>query len=240
MAFRREWFPSDTIKLINRSEDFLVRGGRLQTPASAGEQSKNGAHGIGRHLLASGPGALGKGVSTADFRDRFLNAADKVSSVWLGKGDMTILLCELLNSRIGQAALRKLDLGVHRVVIHYLNQKAMAHLTGSVSMQQSTIQVTPARKILTDFKIFNKHNGEYIKTIKKPSTIPEVRRGIVKDVEIGMVHAVLDRHSAGLHIQTLFPSSEMAESSMDWSIGRMSMRGAYIGDTLIERALPPQ
>ncbi|WP_415256254.1 hypothetical protein [Sulfitobacter sp.] len=51
MALKREWFPSDTIKLINRSEDHLVRGGGLQTPAAADEEGEKGAHSIGRHLL---------------------------------------------------------------------------------------------------------------------------------------------------------------------------------------------
>jgi hypothetical protein len=238
MALKREWFPSDTIKLINRSEDHLVRDGRLQTPAAAGEDPTKGAHAIGRHLLSSAPGALGNGVTTADFRDRFLDAAGNVSSVWLGKGDMSMLLCEMLNSRIGQAALNNLDLGVRRIAVHYLNLKALSHMTGNLTMQESNMHVTPASETLVDFVVTNSKTGAYIKTIQRRQVIPAVRTGVVTVVDIGMVHAVLDRHGANLHLQTLFPSSELAESTMDWRIGSVSMRGAFVSDSLTERVIP--
>jgi uncharacterized protein YbcI len=115
---------------------------------------------------------LGHGVSVTDFRDRFLDVPDNVSSVWLGKGDMSMLLCELLNSRIGQAALNKLDLGARRIAVHYLNLKALSHMTGNLTMQESNIHVTPASETFTDVEYRNPNTGQLMNTVRKMTVIP--------------------------------------------------------------------
>src|SRR5690606_16973203 len=119
--------------LINRSEALAVRNGVRGTASALGVEDKHTAHTIGRHLVKGSPGALGLGIEFSAFRDRFLEAPDNLSSAWAGKGEMAILLCELLNSDIGQLALGHLDRGVHRVMVHYLNLGKLAGLFGGLA-----------------------------------------------------------------------------------------------------------
>jgi hypothetical protein len=236
MVLKREYYPSDTLKLINQSESFLVRGGARTTPAAAGTDEKYGAHTIGRHLLKGAPGALGLGVPMTEFRDRFLNSPDNLSSAWAGKGEMAILLCELLNSDMGQLALEQLDKGVHRVMVHYLNLGKLGALfdglAGSVKFQESQIKVTPASEIVVLEPIINSKTNQPVlvngvpKT--RPKTIPVPRMAVadVKAKQIASVNAVLDRFGSSLHLQTFFPSSDAAVSYAEWRVGGVGIVAA--------------
>ena len=221
----REYFPSDTIKLINQSEGMMVRNRLRLTPAQAGESAHNSAHAIGRHLLKGAPGALGGGIAHTAFADRFLtdpldsNGQPRLSSAWSGKGEMAIMLCELLNSDIGQLALKAMDRGIRRVFIHYMNEgKLNALLKGSTTFKESQVQVTPASQVLID-KTFQTSKGPLTKQIAQK--IPESRKSDVKARDIASVNAVIDPHRGGLHIQTLYPSSDASASFCEWFIGSM-------------------
>jgi hypothetical protein len=136
MPFRREYFPSDTLKLINKSEGKLVRDGVQRDPTPDEKLKGVQAHSVGRHLVKDAPGGLGHGAARDQIRDRFLgDPYDDMSSGWLGKGDMSILLCELLNSAVGQAGLGALDNGAGRVAIHYVNEGKLARLFGGLAGQ---------------------------------------------------------------------------------------------------------
>lgn len=120
--FLREYFPSDTIKLINQSE------GRAGVSGKA-------AHALSRHLLARSPGAVlynhttakigGIGVGGEAFRDRFKNASPQasgdmpVNSGWIGKGGMGMQLAE---TSITPAT-------VQEVLVNTLNPKTGAQIT---------------------------------------------------------------------------------------------------------------
>lgn len=237
----REYFPSDTIKLINQSEGMMVRNRRRLTPAQAGESDHNSAHAIGRHLLKGAPGALRHGIGHIAFADRFLsdpldsNGQPRLSSAWSGKGEMAIMLCELLNSDIGQVALRAMDRGVKRVFIHYMNEgKLNGLLKGSTKFKQSQINVTPASQVLIE-KTFNTSNGPLTKKIAQK--IPESRKSEVKAQEIASVNAVIDPHRGGLHIQTLYPSSDASASFCEWFIGTMRVVSVVDGGGKVREKL---
>lgn len=72
--YQREYYPSDTIKIINQSEGLLVRNKIRMTALAANEPGKRAAHAVGRHLLEKSPGALGLGIGENDFKDRFKNS----------------------------------------------------------------------------------------------------------------------------------------------------------------------
>lgn len=219
----REYYPSDTIKLVNRSEGMMVRNRVLQTPVQAGESAHNSAHAIGRHLLKGAPGSLGQGVAAGAFADRFLsdpldsNGAPRLSSAWSGKGEMVIMLCELLNSDIGQIALKAMDRGVRRVFIHYLNQGKLAGLLrGSTTFKESQINVTPPKQVLIE-KTFQTKSGPLTKMIAQ--NVPGSKLAVVTARQIASVNTVIDAHRDGLHIQTLYPSGDMSASFCEWFIG---------------------
>lgn len=242
MALQREYFPSDTLKLINQSESYLVRGGKRQTPSQAGEDEDKGAHSIGRHLLKGAPGARGLGIGYEEFRDRFLNSPENLSSAWIGKGEMAILLCELLNSDVGQLALQQLDNGVRRVVVHYLNQGKLKNLfyglAGKARFKESEIIVTPASQKIVLKDIYNSKTGAFIKQIQQTVTIPKSSVAQVKAKDIASVNAVLDRYGSNLHLQTLYPSSEAATSYAEWRVGSVQVIAAFDKGTLITRMAP--
>ncbi|WP_010588430.1 hypothetical protein [Schlesneria paludicola] len=219
--FRREYYPSDTIKLINQSEGKLGVSGKA-------------AHAIAEHLMKGSPGAVlwnnvtldrqSVGISKDGFRDRFKESPGTANSGWLGKGDMTILLCELLNSDVGQEALGALDGGVKRVEIHYLNLKKLAKLFGGladVNMNLSNWLVTPAREDMVD-KTFTNGKGESITRKVKVKTA-KVVTSVVKAVDLASVHAVLDVMGTRLHLQTLFPDNSTIESRANWTVGQVNV-----------------
>jgi hypothetical protein len=244
MALAREYFPSDTIKIINQSESLMVRNGRRMTNMVT---EGNVAHSIGRHLLRGAPGSRGLGIGEKDFADRFLNSPENLSSAWMGKGEMAILLCELLNSEIGQLALRRLDTGVPRVVVHYLNQSKLAALLHGAQFKESRVIVTPASEKIVLEKLFNSKTGAPImvngvqKETQRKIPIPRTASSEVKAKQIIAVNAVLDRFnspSSGLHLQTLYPSSEATESYAEWRVGGVSMTAGFSKGQVVERMMP--
>jgi hypothetical protein len=219
----REYFPSDTIKLINRSEGMMVRNRAQVTPVQANEPTHNAAHAIGRHLLQNAPGSLGLGVAAGAFADRFLsdpldsNGQPRLSSAWSGKGEMAIMLCELLNSDIGQLALASMDRGVRRAFIHSLNQGKLAGLLhGSTTFKESKINVTPPQTVLVE-RTFQTSKGPITRSIRQ--NVPGSKASQVTAQQIASVNAVIDVYRGGLHIQTLYPSSDMSASFCEWFIG---------------------
>ncbi len=203
MVLIREYFPSDALKLINRSESMVVRAGVRSTTVKAGVKDKFGAHSVGRHLLKGAPGSLGGGVPFNQFKDRFLNSPGNLSSAWAGKGDMAISLCELLNSTIGQFALGKMEAGVGRVVVHYHNEGSLAGLfsglAGSMQFHESRVNKTSVGA----------------KSSQKTSSVTTSK--------IVAVVAVLDRFGSSLHLQTLFPSSDGSRSNASWLVGNVNV-----------------
>jgi hypothetical protein len=261
MPLAREYFPSDTLKLINKSEHLAVRGGLRDTITALGVDEKYGAHTIGRHLVNRLPGrkgttgALGIGVKFEDFRDRFLNSPENKSSAWAGKGEMAILLCEMLNSAIGQYALALLDKGTSRVVVHYFNERKLAGLFGGLAggalFQESSIIVTPASEALQAVLLTKKDGTAVIdpktglqKSIMKKVTTPKSSVADVKAKDIVAVNAVLDRFNNGggvsLHLQTFYPSAEAVTSYCEWSMGLMSLVGTVEPTGKIRRTMLPQ
>jgi hypothetical protein len=248
MALCREYFPSDTIKLINQSEGRMVRNNKITTPAMAGEPGDRAAHSIGRHLLAGSPGGLGLGIGQDDFANRFLsNPLDdegraRASSVWIGKGEMAILLCELLNSDCGQIGLKALDQGAKRVFVHYINLGKLSNLYsrfGALKFNESTIAITPSSEILEDKTFHNPKTGvDIIKKVKR--RIPEVRKSNVTAKEIGAINAVIDRFSSGLHVQTLYPSGDAVASYAGWSIGGVEITAWADTKGKVQQKLSPR
>ena len=221
--FRREYYPSDTIKIVNQSE------GKVGSTGKA-------AHAIAEHLMKGSPGAVlygvaeslakggvrvnNVGISKDDFRDRFKESPGTANSGWLGKGDMSLLLCELLNSDVGQEAMGALDTGVQRVEVHYLNEKKMAKLfggLGAVGMNQSNWLVTPAKTEMVTKSVVNK-KGDTV-TFQARVTTPKVVTPSVKATDLASIHAVLDNMAGRLHLQTLFPDNQTVESHAKWRLG---------------------
>lgn len=247
MAYRREYYPSDTIKLINESEGNLVRNRTRSTPAEVGEIAAHGAHAMSQHLVKGAPGSLGHGVASDTARDRFVNnptyddGSPRFNSIWLGKGDMSILLCETLNSPIAQEALGALDRGVHRVAIHYLNLGKLAGLfsgLGKVGVKVSEVAVTPEHYITEQKSFFNpKQNITITKDIRR--RIPVSRVANLRLEDIAAVHTVLDAFGDGLHVQTLYASHEAVPDNAGWRIGAVNIK-VVIGsdDVPIYQTLP--
>jgi hypothetical protein len=225
MPLQREYFPSDTIKLINASESQVVRSGARSSTIAAGVDDRFGAHSIGRHLLKGAPGSLGEGVPFNEFKDRFLSSPEMMSSAWAGKGEMATCLCELLNSTIGQFALGQLDRGVHRIVVHYLKEGTLdglfGGLAGAAKFDQSRVQVRPASIQKEQVTVMAKGVA---KTFEKKVQVPRQVTASVARTQIVSVNAVLDRFVGGLHLQTLFPSSDATQSYAEWRISTISMR----------------
>lgn len=225
--FRREYYPSDTIKIVNQSE------GKLGTTGKA-------AHAIAEHLMKGSPGAVSydmarsqaeggvqmnsAGIGASAFLDRFKEAPGTANSGWLGKGDMAVMLCEVLNSEVGQEALGALDGGVQRVEVHYLNEKKLAKAfggLGGVGMKQSLWTLTPATSVMVTKTAVNK-KGETV-SYKAKQTTPKSVDGAVKALDLTTIHAVLDGIDGRLHLQTLFPDNNTVESHAKWRLGTGTM-----------------
>jgi len=235
MTYARDYTAGEALKMINRSEHLVVRDGRRGTAAEFGVDDDYTAHTLSRHLLKGSPGALGQGVAHDTFRDRFLGSPDNKNSGWAGKGEMALLLCEALNSEVGQFALRQLDKGVARVMIHYLNLGKLRALTGGPKLKEASYDVTPAKEVVALEPIFNSKTNTPIidsktglqKTKQIKTIIPKSMTGKVTAADIASVNVVLDRFSAGeLHLQTFFPSSEATESYCEWMLGMVKIVAA--------------
>ena len=244
MALQREYYPSDTLKLINQSESLVVRNAVLGNATTMGVEDKYVAHTIGRHLVKGSPGALGLGVPLAEFRDRFLNAPDNVNSAWAGKGEMAIILCELLNDQAGQYALGLLDGGVGRVVVHYLNAGKLAALHKNAKFKESIVTVIPASTQLIDVAIMNPKTNQPVmvngvpKTVQRSVTTPKQASASVKAADIASVNAVLDCYGqSSLHLQTFYPSSEMVTSYVEWNVGTLSKVATFDGGFVAVKTL---
>lgn len=244
MPYAQDYTAAAALKLINQSEHLAVRGGVRGTAAAMGVDDDKVAHTISRHLLKGSPGALGQGVASDTFRDRFLDSPDTKNSGWAGKGEMALLLCEALNSEIGQHALRQLDKGIGRVMIHYLNLGKLALITGKVKLKESSYNVTPARDIVTLVPIMNTRTNTPIldktgtpRTRPETKTIPRSVVGKVTAQDIASVNAVLDRFAGGeLHLQTFFPSTESKESYAEWTLGMVKITAAFERGALLSKA----
>ncbi|MCK5122076.1 MAG: hypothetical protein KAQ91_08830 [Methylococcales bacterium] len=246
MALKREYYPSDTLKLINTSESLVVRN-KIRGNASTFQDvdDKYFSHTIGRHLLKGTPGSRGLGIQKDEFRDRFLNAPDNVNSGWAGKGEMAILLCELLNSDAGQYALGLMDRGIGRVVVHYLNEGKLANLTYGAKLQESRVTVTPASVQVIQEALINRRTNQPVlvngvqKIINKSITIPKQSVAQIKANDIATVNAVLDCFgNKSLHLQTFFPSSEAVTSYVEWSVGPVRHVGTFDKGTVNIKILP--
>jgi hypothetical protein len=245
MPYAREYSAADALRMINRSEALVVRNGVRGTGAALGVDEDYTAHTISRHLLKGSPGARGAGVAFDAFRDRFLGSPENRNSGWAGKGEMAILLCEALNSVIGQHALGQLDKRVTRVMVHYLNLGKLAALTGRVALKESSYAVTPAHDIVNLVPVMNTKTNQPVMVKGVAKMIPvktHVDRSVAAKVtaaDIASVNLVLDRFGAGeLHLQTFFPSSEASASYAEWTLGMMKIVAAYDGSRVLSRMMP--
>ena len=209
MAYAHECTAAQALRMINQSEHLVVRGGRRGTATEMGVDDDNTAHSLGRHLLKGSPGSRGAGVAPDVFRDRFLGSPENKNSGWAGKGEMALLLCEALNSEVGQFALRQLDKGVSRVMIHYLNLGKLRALTRDAKLKEASYDVTPAREVVTLEPIINSKTGAPIldpktglqRTKPNKTITPRTVTGKVTAADIASVNVVLDAFGGGeLHL----------------------------------------
>lgn len=199
MALKREYYPSDTIKILNESE------GRAGVSGKA-------AHAISRHLRNSATGGRHTGVSKETFANRFADdpfdehGNQRQNSGWLGKGDMSILLCELLNSAYGQHALGGLDQGAQRASVQYYFKHGKDFHGNAFDGASAEFRIAATAPTIVRH---NDHPNNPLRgqirsiTINKPKVTGVVR---MKDV-LGAV-AVLDNLGGTLHLQTFFPLFE--------------------------------
>ena len=221
MAFVREYYPSDAIKILNESE------GREGSSGKA-------AHSMSRHLRHApakdysqdnkGVGALHNGVSASTFAKRFENnplyddGNYRINSGWLGKGDMALLLCQLLNSPAGQAGLRGLDEFSTRAMVQTYFA-APTDLNGNkLGGAVAEIRTSAVAPTLTYHPVNAHHplSGQ-LKSIKinKP-----VYKGVIRYKDIVGAVAVLDKLGNTLHLQTFFPLFTVSGQPMaEYDIG---------------------
>ena len=227
MTVKREFTTAQALQLINASEGNIVRDGRMRKA----DHDEPGAHSLGRHLVSAGniKGVPSGPQAGADFvKNRFINSPDMVSSAWYKKGDMAIRLAEALNSKIGQKALEAIDnQGLTRIVIHYINQNTMSHPTGLFDPSHMSVDytVTPDSFKTEDVDIYNKKVSPpiFIKTIQKKKKIKGFTTPNVSDKDVVGIHLVLDVYPGDkLHLQTLFPSFELAANSFEYSVWDVS------------------
>jgi|GEM_PF-5294459 len=239
MPLKRSYTAAQALKLINQSE------GR------AGISGK-GAHAVSRHLLQGTPGAglwnpgAGtfdpKGASGTFVRDRFVNdptdadGSYRKSSAWMGKGDMAVMLTDLLNSAIGQAALEALDAGADRVSVNYVNEGKLSRHFGGFKMRSGEIDHLYASKLQFKTTTLKDSLGKpvFVDPADKSKGVVKILKevvksqwrgyGMLKDRDVVGINAVLDKISGGtLHLQTLYPSMELSGSAAGYSLGTMKV-----------------
>lgn len=232
MPIAREYTAAQALRLINESEGQIVRDANRRQPNKDEIADELYAHAMGRHLVSSGllgasqgGGPSGPQAGLAAIRDRFLSAPTNVSSGWFRKGDMAVRLCELLNSRIGQAALAELDKGVNRVAIHYVNKNKMGTGLFNPKHASASYQVTPATEtMVTKSVTFQSKTGPVIKNITQKVKTPMSVKPVLKSEDVVGIHAVIDRVGTnGIHLQTLFPSATLDADSADYCVGDLKM-----------------
>lgn len=228
MGVAREYTAAQALAILNASEGLIVRDRMRRAPLA----DESPAHAFGRHLMHGGHYGKGSGYAPmthaageAGIRDRYLGAPENISSGWYRKGDMAIRLVEVLNSAIGQEALRTLDRGARRVSIHYLNRAVMKVATAKGNLfdpghASASYDVKPASSKLVPEDIYNKKTGEFIKRLYKPVVTPKTVTAVLDEKRVVGIHAVLDRFGAdSLHVQTLFPSLDLDLECFDYEMG---------------------
>ncbi len=196
MPFKREYYPSDALKILNRSEGRAGISGQL-------------AHAIKRHLRNSATGGQHTGVSKEVFARRWeANPIDedgnyRVNSGWLGKGDMALLLCQLLNSECGGFGLEALDRGVQRVTVRHYFRDATDffgnQLTGAVA--ELRVSANAPTLVYHDNHPNNPLRGQ----IRSITINPPTYKGVIRMKDVMGAVAVLDNLGGELHLQTFYP-----------------------------------
>lgn len=233
MSFAIEYNAANAIRLINKSEGSSLSNGARKP------DTEHGGHAIGRHLVQTFSGGNYNSAPYERFRNRFVNnpinsdGTAMLSSAWAGKGDMALLLCELLNSKIGQLALAKLDNTIPRIFIHYLNEQRLRALYGNLHMLESRVAVTPESTVTVNEDIYNKKTNEFIKTLTKTVKIPRSADGKVKPQLIASMNALLTTDGKSLHLQTFFPSTDASSSYAEWSTGDVKNASAFGTDGIV-------
>lgn len=196
MAFKREYYPSDTIKILNRSE------GRAGTTGQA-------AHAMSTHLRNSAAGGRHVGVDRDTFARRWeANPYDdgnnlRINSGWLGKGDMAMLLCELLNSDYGGYGLEALDDGAARSVVHYYFKHGLDLFGNQFEGAVAEIRVLPNAPT---FSYHNNHpSNPFRGQLKSIKVNPPTYKGVIRMKDVVGAVAVLDNLGGELHVQTFYP-----------------------------------
>ena len=206
MALKHEYYPSDTIKILNQSE------GRAGISGQA-------AHAMSTHLrhrpaASSNPIAekpQHTGVGAGVFASRWSNdpyddkGQFRINSGWLGKGDMVLLLCQLLNSMPGQYALGVLDArggGTRAVVQHYF--------AGAKDLFGNTLSGVAAEiRVLPNAPIFSYHNDNpnnpFRGQLKAVTKVVPTYKGVLRGKDLFGAVSVLDNLAGTLHVQTFYP-----------------------------------
>jgi hypothetical protein len=234
MGVAIEYTAAQAIKILNQSEGLLVRSRVRRSPTA----DESPAHTFARHLMHGGNYGKGSGYApkspsagVAGIRDRFLASPTDpqgnsiISSGWYQKGDMVVRLTELLNSAIGQEALRTLDRGASRVAVHYRNRASMKLLVAGKNVfdpkhASASYAVTPSSTTTVPHQIFHSTTGAFIKTINKKVTTPRTVAAVLDASAAVGIHAVLEKFgSDGLHVQTFFPSLALDLECFDYELG---------------------
>ncbi len=246
MPVQKQVTAAQALALINRSEGNIVRDNKLR-PASHDEP---GAHSLGRHLVSAGKirnsssGQMepsGPQAGAGFVTNRFMNSPDKVSSAWYKKGDMAIRLTEALNSAVGQEALKTMDnLRLNRIVIHYINKNIMTRSDGAFNPSHMSVDytVTPESRSKQPVDIYNTKVSPptFIKTIQKTVVTKASTAANVRDKDVVGIHIVLDKYPTDkLHLQTLFPSFELSDSSFEYGVYGVSWKHTYTGGRFVKK-----
>lgn len=212
MPYCREYFPSDALKIINQSEN------------KPGTSGKN-AHAISRHLRNSAKGSNHHGVELGIFLKRwednpYTDSGDtRINSGWLGKGDMALLLTNLLNSPVAQAALSALDKNATRasVTAYFTDaEDFFGNRFGGAVAELRTMVQSP---------IFQYHpvheRNPFSGQLKSIRVQKAKHKGVLRIRDIVGAVAVLDNMGgSNPHLQTFYPLFyTVGKSFSEFSIG---------------------
>lgn len=212
MPYKREYYPSDAIKIINQSE---------KRQGVSGKE----AHAISRHLRNSATGGNHDGVELGIFLKRWEDnpysdsGETRINSGWLGKGDMALLLSNLLNSPVGQAALGGLDASATRASVTAYFSDAQDffgnRFGGAVAELRTMIQAPIFKYHAVHPK--NPYSGQ-LKSIKVQKA---KHKGVLRMRDIVGAVAVLDDLGGTTpHLQTFYPLFyKVGNSFSEYAIG---------------------
>ena len=198
MAFSREYYPSDTIKILNESEGKAGISGKL-------------AHAFSRHLVSTAKGSLHQGVDRDTFANRFANdpldehGEERVNSGWAAKGDMAVVLCELLNSDVGQYGLSGLDGGATRACVQYFGTGSVVDpiFRQPLSGNRSEFRFAAVAPTIT---YHNNHPKNPLRgQVRSITPNKRITKGVIRMKDLVGSFAVLDKMGDRLHLQTFFP-----------------------------------